>query len=90
MKAEKDLEYAQGRVADDIMHITQIYEDRIAYLMDTYTDGVLKESDVEEWAKGIEFAVTHEVEADERIWKVVKRSEKGCESDKDVQTKVEE
>lgn len=91
MRAEKDLAYAQGRVAEDITRITQIYEDRIAYLMDTYSGGVLKESDVEKWAKGIEFAVVHEVKpGKERIWKVVKRSEESSESDKDVQDKVEE
>lgn len=88
MKLEKDLAYAQGKVADDILKITKIYEDRIAYLMDTYTGGTLNEADVEEWAKGIEYAITYETKPGPRVWKVVKRSEDGSKSDKDIQAKA--
>ena len=89
MRAEKDLAYAQGKVADDIKKIAQLYEDRIAYLMDTFADGTFREADAEAWAKGKQFAVVHEVKQKDRVWKVVIKQDgkEGSKSDKDVQTK---
>lgn len=78
-KAERELELYQKHEAERIYNLAVPYEDRMAYLMDTYTDGVLRESDVEEWAKGKEFALTYDGKAEDtanRVWKVVTREAK--------------
>jgi hypothetical protein len=89
MKLEKELAMIQDKVADDIKKIAQLYEDRIAYLMDTFADGTFREADAEAWAKGKQFAVVHEVKQKDRVWKVVIKQDgkDGSKSDKDVQTK---
>ena len=89
MKLEKELAMIQDKVADDIKKIAQLYEDRIAYLMDEFADGTFREADAEAWAKGKQFAVVHEVKQKDRVWKVVIKQDgkEGSKSDKDVQTK---
>ena len=75
-KLQSEHESLQHKYAGELSGMARIYEDRMAYLMDTYTDGSLAEADVEKWAKGKEFAITYEGKEGKRVWKVVKRDAK--------------
>lgn len=68
---KEELEKVNKDIYQKLMAIAQLYEDRIAYLIDTKCDGELKEADVAEWAKGKEYALTFDQEAEERTWKVL-------------------
>jgi hypothetical protein len=53
--------------------MAKLYEDRIAFLIDTYCDGRLKERTVNEWANGMEYALTFDETATEPVWIVKTR-----------------
>ena len=74
-KNEEALTEVNMKIYGQMQQLIQIYEDRMAYLIDTKCDGELREKDVEAWAEGKEFAIIHDYLADERIWKVVSREE---------------
>ena len=75
-KLQSEKEELDRKYAEDFGKIAAMYEDRICYLLDTYTDGKLREADVEEWANGKEFCLTYEGEVeDERIWIVKKKGD---------------
>ena len=81
-KAEKELEIYQKHEAERLYNMAIPYEDRMCYLLDTYTGGVLNESDVQAWAKGKEFTLTFEGKAEDsenRTWKVITRKAKDDE-----------
>lgn len=82
----EEIEKLKAHVYEDYMKMSKLYEDRLAYLMDTYCDGRLRESDVAKWADGKEYALTIDDEAwCGRVWKVITREEQqeGGETDGD-------
>jgi hypothetical protein len=87
-KAEADLKIAQGKVIDELGKLGEIYEQRMAYLIEQFApDGILVEDDVAAWAGDREFAIV--LDADEphgRYWKVVYKDDK----DTDKQAETEE
>ena len=84
----------EEKVSGQVMQISEIYEARIAYLMDTYAKGILYESDVKEWAKGKEYAIVYTNDKDDDYakpcFKVIFRKEEGEEDEpnKNIQTDV--
>lgn len=74
-KAVKQLEEYKQTEARRYFDLAQIYEARIAYLIDTYCEGRLAEADVRAWAEGKEYALTFDRDAEERIWVVMTREE---------------
>ena len=74
-KAVKQLEEYKQTEARRYFDLSQIYEARIAYLIDTYCNGRLAEADVRAWAEGKEYALTFDRESEERIWVVMTREE---------------
>lgn len=86
MKQKKEL-YAKWRSVNEeltnvnmkiygqLQQMVQLYEDRMAYLIDTKCGGEMREKDVEEWAEGKEFSITCDYAAEDRIWKVITREE---------------
>lgn len=71
--AEEGLRKANGKILDELAQLSAIYEQRMAYLIETYApDGKLMESMVEEWAGDRSFALVHDTDDDGEIyWKVV-------------------
>ena len=74
-KVNEELTEVNMKIYNQMQQIVQLYEDRMAYLIDTKCDGELREKDVEAWAEGKEFAIVHDYLAEERIWKVLTREE---------------
>lgn len=67
-KLEHETSQKDKRLAMELQKVTEIYEDRMCYLIETYCNGKLKERDVQEWAKNKEVAIRFENEGSERIW----------------------
>ena len=86
-KAEHQLDDYQKHEAERYFRMAMLYEDRIAYLIDTYCDGRLAESDVKAWAEGKEYALTFDKESKDPIW-IVKTREETAE-DEDVSESVQ-
>ena len=82
------LEY-EDKIAGQIEKIVEVYEQRMCYLIDRFADGFFCESDVERWAGDREFALVRDYDEDlgDMVWKVVFKTD---ESDKDIQTDVQE
>lgn len=74
-KAEAQLEDYQKHESERYFRMAMLYEDRIAYLIDTYCDGRLAEADVKAWAEGKEYALTFDKESEDPIWIVKTREE---------------
>lgn len=90
-KVNEELTAVNMKIYGQMQQIIQLYEDRLAYLIDTRCDGELREKDVEEWAEGKEFAIVHDYLAEDRVWKVLMREEQDDEKSDglDKKTKTE-
>ena len=86
-KAEHQLDDYQKHEAERYFRMAMLYEDRIAYLIDTYCDGRLAEADVKAWAEGKEYALTFDKESKDPIW-IVKTREETAE-DEDVSESIQ-
>ena len=85
-KAYDELEDYKKNESKRYFAMATLYEDRIAYLIDTYCDGRLAEADVKAWAEGKEYALTFDGKAKEPIWVVKIREE--TDADEDVSEPV--
>lgn len=74
-KAQEALDDYQKNESQRYLTMAMLYEDRIAYLIDTYCNGRLEEKDVKAWAEGKEYALTFDKESKEPIWLVEMREE---------------
>jgi len=78
-KSDKQLKDYERKIDVQLKGIVMTYEQRMAYLIDTYCpNGKLRERDVEEWAKDRSFAIAFSRIEDEELgiegepaWKVV-------------------
>lgn len=78
-KSDKQLKEYERKIDVQLKGIVMTYEQRMAYLIDTYCpNGKLRERDVEEWAKDRSFAIVFSRIEDEELgiegepaWKVV-------------------
>lgn len=60
------------QIWNEMVTLTQIYEQRMCYLIDTYADGKFYDEDAEAWAGDKEFKLAVDYEEDSRkAWKVV-------------------
>ena len=94
-KAQEQLDEYEKKIADQLGAMAGIYEQRMAYLIDSYAeDGRLYEQEVEEWAKRKDqaFALVHDYDGSSRYWKVVFQEEEteDGQQDQDIQTDVQE
>lgn len=66
------LDRYERKVADQMTGITQVYEQRMAYLIDSYVPGgVLLEQDVRDWAGDKSFAIVADyTEMEQLAWRV--------------------
>lgn len=72
------------KVYVQMQQLSQKYEDRMAYLLDTKCNGKMREKDVEEWAKGKEYAIVNDADED-RVWRVIIKEEE--EKDEQISKK---
>ena len=91
-KAEEQLNEYEKKIADQLGVMAGIYEQRMAYLIDSYAaDKRLYEQEVEHWAGDRAFAIIHDEDAAGRFWKVVFEEEENEDDEhKDIQTDVQE
>lgn len=80
-KVHEELTEVNMKIYNQMTQMAQLYEDRLAYLIDTKCDGEMAEKDVEEWAEGKMYAIVHDYDAEDRIWKVLIKEEEDEESD---------
>lgn len=86
-KADEQLHEYEKKIADQLGAMAGIYEQRMAYLIDSYADdGRLYEQEVEHWAGDRAFAIAHDEDEAGRFWKVVFQEEET----EDVPEKVEQ
>lgn len=86
-KADEQLREYEKKIADQLGAMAGIYEQRMAYLIDSYADdGRLYEQEVEHWAGDRAFAIVHDEDEAGRFWKVVFQEEET----EDVPEKIEE
>ena len=86
-KADEQLHEYEKKIADQLGAMAGIYEQRMAYLIDSYAeDGRLYEQEVEHWAGDRAFAIVHDEDGAGRFWKVVFQEEET----EDVPEKIEE
>lgn len=86
-KAEMQLKEYERKIDAQLKGIVMTYEQRMAYLIDTYCpNGKLRERDVEEWAKDRSFAIVFSRIEDEELgiegepaWKVVFKEDESNE-----------
>jgi hypothetical protein len=72
----KQLEDYEKHIGDQIEEITNLYEMRIAYLIETFVPPkMIYEDYAQEWAKDKNYSVVGDEENGRRIWKVVFRDE---------------
>lgn len=69
-QAQEKLEDYEQNESKRYITMAMLYEDRIAYLIDTYCNGRLEEKDVNAWAEGKEYALTFDKESRDPIWLV--------------------
>jgi hypothetical protein len=86
-KASTELEDYQKHESERYFRMAMLYEDRIAYLIDTCCDGRLAEADVKAWAEGKEYALTFDKDEEDPVWIVKTRKE--TEADEDVSEPVQ-
>ena len=91
-KADEQLHEYEKKIADQLGAMAGIYEQRMAYLIDSYAaDKRLYEQEVEHWAGDRAFAIIHDEDAAGRFWKVVFEEEENEDDEhKDIQTDVQE
>ena len=80
-KADEQLHEYEKKIADQLGAMAGIYEQRMAYLIDSYAaDGRLYEQEVEHWAGDRAFAIVHDEDEAGRFWKVVFQEEENDEN----------
>ena len=80
-KADEQLREYEKKIADQLGAMAGIYEQRMAYLIDSYAeDGRLYEQEVEAWAGDKAFALMHDSDDTGRFWKVVFQEEENDEN----------
>ena len=92
-KAQEQLDEYEKKIADQLGAMAGIYEQRMAYLIDSYAeDGRLYEQEIEHWAGDRAFAIVHDEDDAGRFWKVVFQEEEteDGQQDQDIQTDVQE
>lgn len=72
-KAQEELADYEKHESERYYAMAKLYEDRIAFLIDTYCSGRLEEVKVKAWAENIEYALSFEKNAKEPIWVVYTR-----------------
>lgn len=91
-QADQDLRDHRNKAGDELSAMAELFEQRMAYLIDTYCpDGKLKERAVKEWAGDKEFAIVADKESfeDDLTWMVIFQEEESNEDTKD-QEQVQE
>lgn len=88
-KAESDLNDYEKHESERYFKMAKLYEDRLAYLIETYCDSRLEENTVKEWAKGKEYALTFDSKSKDLVWVVSTREVKEDGKDTDIQNKAE-
>lgn len=86
-KSDEQLNEYERKIDEQLKGIVMIYEQRMAYLIDTYCpNGKLRERDVQDWAKDREFAIVSTRIEDEELgiegepaWKVVIKEDESNE-----------
>lgn len=88
-KADEQLRDYERKIDDQIKKITEIYEQRMAYMIDKFVPGqMILEEDVKEWAGSKAFAIVSDyTEREQLAWKVVFKED---DKDTDKQTQTEE
>lgn len=70
-EADKQLKEYERKIDDQIKRIVEVYEQRMAYLIDVYVPSkVFYEDDVEDWARDRAFAITGTNEGGRIMWEV--------------------
>jgi chromosome segregation ATPase len=86
-KTDEQLREYEKKGADELGAMAGIYEQRMAYLIDSYAaDGRLYEQEIENWAGDRAFAIVGDEDGAGRFWKVVFQEEET----EDVPEKIEE
>lgn len=67
----------------ELFSLSAVYECRLAYMIDQYAGGSVREDDMMEWAKGKEYAVLAYEEDGGTVWKSVWREVKDDNADQD-------
>lgn len=67
-KAKEQLDDYEKHESERYITMAMLYEDRIAYLIDTYCNGRLEEEAVKAWAKDKEYALTFDKDSKDPIW----------------------
>ena len=91
--AESRVRAQDDAIWAEIGSLSEIYEQRMAYLIDTYCpDGKLRESDVKAWAGDRSFAIAADKESfeDDLAWKVVFMEEETTDEDTKDKEQVQE
>ena len=79
------------KIADQLGAMAGIYEQRMAYLIDSYADdGRLYEQEVEHWAGDRAFAIVHDEDGAGRFWKVVFQEEETADVPEKIEEQVQE
>lgn len=90
-KADEQLNEYEKKIADQLGAMAGIYEQRMAYLIDSYADdGRLYEQEVEHWAGDRAFAIVHDEDGAGRFWKVVFQEEEKDDEDTKIEEQVQE
>lgn len=61
----------EKKIFDQVQTAISIYSDRLCYMVDKY--GELRDSEVEAWSQGKEYAVIVQKDGDDKVWKAVVR-----------------
>jgi hypothetical protein len=95
-ETREELDTVERKVYDQIMGIVTIYEQRMAYLIDTYAPSGILEDNIKRWAADKEFAIVSEDAGEGKIrWVVRFKSDdeeedaEDAERDTDLQTRSE-
>lgn len=89
-KAQDQLNEYEKKIADQLGAMAGIYEQRMAYLIDSYAaDQRLYEQEVEHWAGDRAFTIIHDEDDAGRFWKVIFQEEEN-EDGKDNNVQISE
>lgn len=71
-KAKEQLDAYERKIADQVVKLTEVYEQRMAYLIETHAPGHrLYEDEIKEWAENKAFAIIYDKDEYGDCWKVV-------------------
>lgn len=89
-KADEKLRQQNDRIWGEIGSLTNIYEQRMCYLIEKYAQGKFYDDEAEEWAGDKAFALVHDYDDERRFWKVVYGSEETEDGYEDTDIQAEE